>query len=352
MKATSLQKFIWILVFVAVSVGALQADIFDSTKRKEFNRSFAVGTSDRLSVDNRYGNVTVVYWNKSEINIRVEVIAKAKSDSRAQEALDRVNVDLSQSGNSVRGVTTLKSSWGGSNVSLEINYYVSMPQRLEINIAQQYGGINLPEQNDGKSHLEVKYGKISAGNFSEKLTIDGGYSDIAIGNMSTATLDLRYCNLKAKNATSLSIDGAYTPMKFENVGAVTAESSYGDLTFDRLDRISLEMRYASININRLSEEFSAATFDYSNLKIQNVDAGFRKIDLSAKYGNVDLKIPAKAAFNVNVTRTTYGSVDMKGFTLTHSNVSKSEHSYTVNGGGNAYVSVNSNGYSNVSIKAQ
>jgi hypothetical protein len=350
MKAKSLNKLIWLFVFIAMGMSTLQAEVFDSTKKKEFNRSFAVGTSDRLSVENRYGNVSVAYWSKSEISIRVEVIAKAGNDSRAQEALDRVTVDLSKSGNTVRGVTTLRSSI--NNTSIEINYYVSMPQRLEMNINQQYGGINLPEQNDGKSHLEVKYGKISAGNFSDKLSIDGGYSDISIGNLATATLVLRYCNLKGKNATSLSIDGAYTPMKFGDVGTVTAESSYGDLSFERLDRIALKMRYASISINRLSEEFAAATFDYSNLKVQNVDAGFRKIDLSAKYGNIKLNIPAKAAFKVNVSRTTYGSVEMKGFALTHSDVSKSEHSYTVNGGGSASVIVNSNGYSNVSIKAQ
>jgi uncharacterized protein YjbI with pentapeptide repeats len=351
MKATSTNKFLWLIAIMITCAGTLRADVFDSTKKKEFNRTFAVGTSDRLKIENRYGSITVAYWSKSEITIRVEVTAKANSDSKAQEELDRVNVQLDKSGNTVSGVTSIRSSWSSNNSSIEVHYYVSMPQQLDKNIAQHYGRINLPENNGGKTSLEVRYGQITAGNFTDKITVDGQYSDISLGNMPTASFDLQYCQLKAKDAETLSLEGAYSPMKFENVKSVEAESSYGDLTLGNVNSITVKIRYASLAINRLANEFSSATFDYSNLKIQTIDAGFRKIDLSsAQYGNVNINIPSKAAFSVNVTGATYGNVNVKGFNITNSNISKSSHSYTINGGGNASVRVNSNGYTNVSVK--
>ena len=136
MKATSTRKFIWLLAIMITCTGTLLADVFDSTKKKEFNRTFDVGSSDRLNIENRYGSIAVAYWNKNEISIRVEVIAKAKDDSRAQETLDRVNIQLDKSGNTVRGITSIKSSWSSNNTSIEVNYFVNMPQQLEKNISQ------------------------------------------------------------------------------------------------------------------------------------------------------------------------------------------------------------------------
>lgn len=66
----------------------------ESIKKKEFNKSFNVDKSDILQVDNRYGNITVTHWSKSEVSIRVVIEAKARNDERAQAIIDRVNIRM------------------------------------------------------------------------------------------------------------------------------------------------------------------------------------------------------------------------------------------------------------------
>ena len=51
-------------------------------KKKEINKSFNVGKNDILQVDNRYGNITVTHWSKSEVSIRVVIEAKAATRKR------------------------------------------------------------------------------------------------------------------------------------------------------------------------------------------------------------------------------------------------------------------------------
>lgn len=80
----------------------------ESIKKKEFNKSFNVDKSDILQVDNRYGNITVTHWSKSEVSIRVVIEAKARNDERAQAIIDRVNIRMEKMGNTVSAVTSLE----------------------------------------------------------------------------------------------------------------------------------------------------------------------------------------------------------------------------------------------------
>ena len=115
-----------LVLFCSVSGWAAKQE---SIKKKEINKSFNVGKNDILQVDNRYGNITVTHWSKSEVSIRVVIEAKARNDEKAQAIIDRVNIRMEKMGNTVSAVTSLRSQNGngGSNESFTINYYVNMP---------------------------------------------------------------------------------------------------------------------------------------------------------------------------------------------------------------------------------
>ena len=55
-----------LVLFCSVSGWAAKQE---SIKKKEINKSFNVGKNDILQVDNRYGNITVTHWSKSEVSI-------------------------------------------------------------------------------------------------------------------------------------------------------------------------------------------------------------------------------------------------------------------------------------------
>ena len=62
-----------LVLFCSVSGWAAKQE---SIKKKEINKSFNVGKNDILQVDNRYGNITVTHWSKSEVSIRVVIERK------------------------------------------------------------------------------------------------------------------------------------------------------------------------------------------------------------------------------------------------------------------------------------
>jgi hypothetical protein len=116
-------------------------------------------------------------------------------------------------------------------------------------------------------------------------------------------------------------------------------------------QVHVEIKYGNVDIEHLRGELIAGTLDYSNVTIKNLDAGFKKIDASARYGNVTLSVPSKAAFRVTATNMKYGHTTISGLNVTGSNVNKENGDYTINGGGSSVIDFKSNGYSNLKINA-
>ena len=118
----------------------------DNRKQKKISQADSVSAGDRLQVENRYGNITVTHWNQNTVAIRVEVECKARSEERAQENLDRIQIETKKIGGIVSAVTTIKKEMNSNsnNESMTINYYIQMPPKLAADLNQKYGNINLP----------------------------------------------------------------------------------------------------------------------------------------------------------------------------------------------------------------
>ncbi|MDR0538150.1 MAG: hypothetical protein LBH04_08975 [Tannerellaceae bacterium] len=359
MKTNLFFKFIIVAVLLATSLNVF-ADVFDSIKKKEYSFFFTVDGNDRLSIDNRYGSIAISHWSKNEVAIRVEITAKASSDAKAQANLDRVNVEHKRSGNTVSATTVFKEqSWDGNGKnSIEVCYYVSMPSNLDFSLAQKYGRISLPERSGGKANIELKYGKITAGSFAADLDLEAAYSEVNLGDLAKAAIEMRYCGTAiVGNAETLAVDARYSNLKGGIFKRLDMDSHYGNLGVKEIGEAALEFKYGNIDIEHLREGLSVASLDYGNLTIKQLDASFKRISVSPKYANVNISISTKAAFRVQATGLKYGNVALTGLNFVNNADGKSDSerkenvAYTVNGGGSALISFDSNGYSNLNIKA-
>ncbi|MDR1918644.1 MAG: hypothetical protein LBQ65_03230 [Tannerellaceae bacterium] len=356
MKTMHVKRHLWLIGLLLIGHNlAGWAEDLDSSKKKEINQSFAVGASDQLNVDNRYGSITVTHWTKNEVAIQVIIVSKAGNDSRAQEGLERVQIELNKSGNTVYAITSIKNSagWSNGNNSLTIDYYISMPSKLAASIAQKYGNINLPEKNEGKCSIEVAYGNIHAGSFTEPLRIDGKYSNIHLGDVKELSMDVRYCgNTVMGNAENVRIDSKYSNLRLRNVDKLNLENSYGNVQIERAKVIAAEIKYSEAKVKNLTETLDLSSLSYSTLSVAELDAGFKRVQAEAHYGTLNLSISPQAAFRVSAEAIKYGKIEIKGLKITESNVeNKVNHFYQINGGVNSQIRFEGNNYSNLKINA-
>src|SRR6202000_1648139 len=73
----------------------------DVRRQKLINKSYDVTADDKLSIDNQFGNVVVSTWDKPQITVDIEVSARASSDERAQEMMNKIDVKDSREGHDI-----------------------------------------------------------------------------------------------------------------------------------------------------------------------------------------------------------------------------------------------------------
>lgn len=343
-----------VVMLLSLNIFCSWAGTPENIKKKEINKSFNVSKSDLLLVDNRYGNITITHGNKNEVAIQVLIEVKADNESVAQSYLDRIQVEIDKTGNTVSAITSLKEqNNNGNNIRFTINYYIRIPSTLPIDLSQKYGNINLPDKHEGRSNLNVKYGNIHAGSFTDVLNLEAKYGNVTLNNVAHANLDLGYCgNVSINNGSTLNIDSKYSNMEIKNIHSINLENKYGNMKIESVSIANLGIKYSQTTIGNLKESLSVSELSYSTLTVKEVSANFTKINADARYGNLNLHIPANASFNVSAADMKYGNYDIKGFNITRSSVEeKVNHRSEINGGGNRSIHFEGNNYSNLQIKA-
>jgi hypothetical protein len=265
-------------------------------------------------------------------------------------------IELKQSGNTVYGLTSLKShssGWNNDNNRIDINYYISMPATFAANLSQKYGGINLPEKNEGEYTLEVKYGNVAAGSFTAPLRIDAGYSNIKLEDVKSLQLDASYCgNVSINNGEAIMIDCKYSNLHIGNVSQLNINNNYGNLQAQNVDKMSAEVKYSECTVERIKDELNSSLI-YGTLTVKELSPGFRRVRAEARYGNLNLSISSKASFQINARDMKYGNVDVKGFNITKNSIEeKIDYYYQINGAsGSSAIDFDGNNYGNLRINA-
>lgn len=327
----------------------------ESVKKKVISKSFDVSEGDVLTTSNRYGNTTVTYWDIREVSVRVEIEVKSRNDATSQAMIDRVQIELKKDGNTVSATTSLSENVHFQNFkgNFSINYYINMPPKMDMNLAQKYGNISLPEKNEGKCSLDVKYGNLKAGSFTRPLDVKVKYGDMNIDDAEEAVLDLGYCGTASiGNTQRLEIDSKYSDLKIGRCGELSLENKYGDINIKSLTKGEMDIKYGDTTIGSVEEALSVGELAYSDLLIWKLASDFKTLDVDARYGNLSVGIEPKTEFEVIAENMKYGKVEVDGFNITRTvKEDKTDHRYEINGGGKKTIRFDGNNYSNIRVKA-
>ncbi len=244
--------------------------------KKEISESYKVSQDFTLEVENKYGSIDIVNWDKKELEVVIEMVVKAPSEEKAQKILDKIDVDINESGNGVAFVTQMDIKNMGNKINVEVNYKISAPSSINAKLTQKYGGIFI-EELTGDVSLVIKYGNLMAQSLVNKKD-------------NVNELVLAYSNAEIAEAGKLEAKLAYSEIKLESVG-----SYEGKLAYSKLAAVNLTGKLV----------LDAA---YSSVKVENVVAGFKTINVTAAYGNVKIGMDAEAAYTYEM-ESKYGGLN-------------------------------------------
>ena len=317
-------KKIFKLFSITITFFLLQQNIFGQNdnykkfkfvKNKSFNKSYSISTSDKLVIDNSFGEVQVHTWNKNEIKVDVTVEASSNTESVAEKTIDGITIADSQSGGQVSVKTTINGTNNNpknEKSSMRVNYDISMPASNPMEIVNQFGATVIPDFK-GEVELTSKFGSLKTGSLSNVKSVDVEFGKAKIESVANGSVSIKYSSaeigklvgnvkldLEFSSATRINFDNSLTGLK--------ANVSYSTINLKPVGDVS-----ASYNISTSFGNFknkSSIKFDSDEDTNDNKGPKFDH-NYNGKSGSGSIPIKINSSFG-KVILGEASSEDMEG----------------------------------------
>jgi hypothetical protein len=289
-------------------------------KTKSYSKSYNVDGNDVINIDNKFGKITVITWNKSEVKVDVQIKVGANDEDKAQKLLDNVTIKDNKDGSGVSFKTSISQndddngSWGNlfgkknSVRKMEINYTVYMPAKNPLTITNKYGSTELPDLS-GKLNINNSYGSLNAKSLSNPACqIRVKYGSATIGNLTGSDLDVAYGSLNLGDCDKLNADVSYGSAK---IGRITTSGNINVKFSGALNIGEIDKNVKSLQVNS----------SYSSVKLGVSDGQNADFDITVHYGsfnygshdvNITSKTPADGERGFSPTKTYKGHLGKGG----------------------------------------
>ncbi len=303
-KSSSLLLSLLLIIAVSFSLSAQEA-------RKDYTETYNVSKGVTLSTDTRYSDIEILTWDKSEVDILVEVKVEASSKSKADEALKKIDVSIQKSGNTISLETEMESGWS-RNVKADINITIKAPAYINLEMDNSYGDLFIQEVSGlvllDLRYSNVKVGKLSRGKEKPFNMLELAYSDGTIDEAGWMVIELAYSDLEIISSRMLFVESKYSKLIGERAGGIVTEGAYDKYYIDELDSFVAELKYSGLKFGVLNKSLSLHSA-YTNAKVEKLARGFDEIDASLSYGNLTMGVDPGASYKVEA-EAKYGKVNI------------------------------------------
>jgi len=194
MRPSSLKNLVLLLLLLAVSA-------FAGELRARFEKTCPLSKGGRFVLQNENGSITIVVWERNEVRIEAEKIARAGREAEAQKMLEATEIIVREGSNSVEIDTRTPHNRGGGDSfwswmfgdeggNITVNYVITVPRDIQLKVKSVNGKIEAREIS-GRAELQTTNGGVEV--------------DEAVGSVSAETTNGRIHVSLAKVADNESM---------------------------------------------------------------------------------------------------------------------------------------------------
>jgi len=240
-------------------------------KKKMYSKSYNVGNGEKVSFDNRFGELKITTWEKNEVKVDVTMTGKGNTDERAQEILNGIRIEDGKTSSGVFFKTHIENQNKKHNKEdkekyrnegFSIDYVVYMPSRNPLTVKNEFGKTIIPDYL-GEIDIESKFGTLTAGDLSNVKRVRVEFGESTIESINNGKLNINFSGkciiskLSGNVDVSLEHSGGVKLVLENNVKEINIVNNFSHLYLDVNKNFS-----ANFDINTNFGEFSNKT-DFS-----------------------------------------------------------------------------------------
>ena len=307
-----IMNYRFLILFFTVLLASRTVSSQSSSETRNYIKTLHVSSESSLEVFNKYGTVQVTQWKKDSAMIRAEVKAVATSKDKLGKMFDGISINMTESRYSIRAETSFTQNIGmifesfkgmtskiiQYDSKVEINYYISIPEYLNLKIENKYGDVYM-ENNSGDFTINISNGSFKANSLGKNAKLNLSFCNATINSLASGKIDASFSEITSGEVGDVSINSISSKYEFKKAGIVSIESRRDKFYIDNLTAIKGTSYFTDFNLKNLIQEANLST-RYGNLTIDQVDHGFQSVSLNTGYTDVTLGFEPGASYNFDI----------------------------------------------------
>ena len=277
-------------------------------QRRRLSRSYAVPKAGRaFSLDTRYGRVQINPWNKPEIKVDAELVARSETADGARQVLDALGVQWLDYDAKTGGVAVstqfgpaLRGRVGGCRY--EVNYTVWLPRATALRVCNSFGEVAIAGDLNGSTELAVEYGTLRVGRLNgPRNLVRIGNGDCAIAFAGRASIDASYARLRLDEGTVVDLRNNHSDVDMGTVQDLTVHSKYGDVALGTVRNLRGSLGYSRFTVDKLDEAMDLALRYCPDFVVRDMGPNFRQVNLDGGFSTIRLGFSEAPGFRFDVS---------------------------------------------------
>jgi hypothetical protein len=239
---------------------------------------------------------------------------KASKESKADKIYEYIDFEfsdnryyviarthLNQQGEFWAEVSDLANTFFSSGTKVQIDYSVYLPQYINVKIENKFGNIYSTDHL-GKMSVILSNGDYKANDLKGSTDLNVSFGNATINSIESGKLNLNYSELELGSAGNLTIESKSSTLNIDKIGTLSINSKRDKYYINQLGVISGKTSFSYLTLKSFSSDLTLNT-DYGEVNLEGISSEFKLIDLTSSYTDIQLKIPVKASYTVDISHT-------------------------------------------------
>ena len=272
--ASSYYKIVLIGVLCFLSFQSLKAQ---HKLQKEIRKTYAFSDTNKLYLENSYGNIFLTGCDKNKIELVVHIEAEGRNKDKAQKLLDRVTTDITNNDAEVKIISQIEKKKGGllgryigkigvfKNEKATINYTIYLPKKTLVEAYNKYGDITISDW-QGTLKTAIEHGNLRISSAVRNAEISVKHAKLNAVDLHTSTVIANDGTLEIHNAKNLKIDSGGSEMTLNNIQNLQLNSNKDKIDIINVHGISGTLKYSKTVFKKVGGKVKL-TLDNGEIRI-------------------------------------------------------------------------------------
>lgn len=285
-----------------------------------------------VHIINKYGNITVLEWDKDSVRVDARMTVKSTTMEKAQKLYAGFDIDLSPNGSYITGRTLLLNSspfitdfydmahmMVGNSNTVTINYTVYAPASCALRLENKFGDIFLGNPT-GDVYIDLSNGNLRANQVKSNATIAVRFGNCNISKLTGGRLTIEFSDLNLKETGKISLSSKSSHIDIDKCTQATIDSKRDKINILDATQVNCTGSFSNLDVEKISKEL-IATIKYGSIRVDEISAGFTMVNVNATFSDADLYFSKAAGFALDLIHSSKTDVTLpETFTTTSTTV--------------------------------